>query len=150
MFHLAIPALEALHRAWSTRADHPKYEPFATALHAACTKIDDYYEKTTESPAYIMAMSRTVYSSHKRPNVNTIVVLDPKEKMRYFKKHWSSELQEDVVNCVEEVVCYISLVRLQYLTCISQFKEQYLTLSADSPTTQSTQHKTNKKLHILL
>jgi hypothetical protein len=148
--HLAIPALEALHRAWSTRADRPKYEPFATALHAACTKIDDYYEKTTESPAYIMAMSRTVYSSHKKPNVNTILVLDPKEKMRYFKKHWSSELQEDVVNCVEEIVRYVFLVPFQCLTYISQFKERYLALSADSPTTQSTQRKTNKKLHVLL
>jgi hypothetical protein len=24
--------------------------------------------------------------------------------MGYFKKHWSADLQDDVVNCVEEVV----------------------------------------------
>jgi hypothetical protein len=60
--HLAIPALEALHRAWSTRADRPKYEYFVNALHAACTKINEYYEKTTESPAFIMAMSRIICS----------------------------------------------------------------------------------------
>ena len=60
--HLAIPVLEALHRAWSTRADRPKYECFVTALQTACTKIDKYYEKTTESPAYIMAMSKIVCS----------------------------------------------------------------------------------------
>ena len=54
--HHAIPALEALHKAWSSRADRSKYAPFATALHVACTKIDKYYEKTTDSPAYIMAM----------------------------------------------------------------------------------------------
>jgi hypothetical protein len=60
--HLAIPALEALHRAWSTRADRPKYERFVTALQAACTKIDEYYEKTTETPAYIMAMSKIICS----------------------------------------------------------------------------------------
>jgi hypothetical protein len=59
--HLAIPALEALYRAWSTRAERPKYEPFSSALRAACEKVDEYYEKTTESPAYIMAMS-THYS----------------------------------------------------------------------------------------
>src|SRR5450432_1977784 len=58
--HLAIPALEALHRAWSTQADRPKYERFVTALQAACTKIDEYYEKTTETPAYIMAMSKII------------------------------------------------------------------------------------------
>jgi hypothetical protein len=55
--HLAIPALEALHRAWSSRAERPKYARFSLALKAAYTKIDEYYEKTTESPAYILAMS---------------------------------------------------------------------------------------------
>jgi hypothetical protein len=52
-----IPALEALHWAWSSRAECPKYERFADALKSACMKIDEYYEKTTETPAYIMAMS---------------------------------------------------------------------------------------------
>ena len=54
--HLSIPALEALHRAWSSRAARPKYARFATALNAACDKIDGYYEKTTNSSAYIMTM----------------------------------------------------------------------------------------------
>jgi hypothetical protein len=54
--HLAIPALEALHKAWSTHAERSKYDPFIAALNAACTKIDNYYEKTMDSPAYIMAM----------------------------------------------------------------------------------------------
>jgi len=55
--HLGIPALEALYRAWSSRAERPKYELFAPALRAAYEKVDEYYEKTTESPAYIMSMS---------------------------------------------------------------------------------------------
>jgi hypothetical protein len=55
--HFAIPALEGLHRAWSTRAEGQKYERFAPALHAACEKVNEYYEKTTDTPAYIMAMS---------------------------------------------------------------------------------------------
>src|SRR5258708_15120132 len=59
--HYAIPALEALYRAWSSRAVRPKYEPFAPALHAAAGKIDEYYEKTTECPAYILLMSATSY-----------------------------------------------------------------------------------------
>jgi hypothetical protein len=58
--HLAIPALEALHRAWFSRAERPKYERFAPALKAAYMKIDEYYEKTTESPAYILAMSTSL------------------------------------------------------------------------------------------
>ncbi|KAF8802671.1 hypothetical protein BYT27DRAFT_7215186 [Phlegmacium glaucopus] len=115
-FHLAIPALEALHRAWFSRAEHPKYEQFAPALEAAYTKIDNYYEKTTESPAYILAM-----------------ILNPKEKMSYFKKHWSTELQDDIVKCVEEV-----------------FKEWYLLLSQDLDVPESKSKKTKKGLRALL
>ena len=38
---------------------------------------------------------------------NLLLVLNPKEKMAYFKKHWSVELQGEVVKCAEEVVCYM-------------------------------------------
>ena len=54
--HLAIPALEALHKAWLSRSDRLKYVRFAPALKAAAGKLDEYYEKTTKSPAYIMTM----------------------------------------------------------------------------------------------
>ncbi|KAG6870481.1 hypothetical protein C0995_012706 [Termitomyces sp. Mi166 len=84
--HLAIPALEALYRAWSSRANHAKYAAFTPALQATCQKINDYYEKTTNSPAYIMAM-----------------ILDPREKMSYFKKHWPKDLHVKVLKCVREV-----------------------------------------------
>jgi hypothetical protein len=57
--HLAIPALETLHRAWSSRAERWKYARFAPALTAAANKIDEYYKKTTNSPAYIMAMCKS-------------------------------------------------------------------------------------------
>ncbi|KAG1875394.1 hypothetical protein DFJ58DRAFT_721226 [Suillus subalutaceus] len=30
--HLALPALEALHKAWLTHSKHPKYESFCQAL----------------------------------------------------------------------------------------------------------------------
>jgi hypothetical protein len=36
--------------------------------------------------------------------LDTFLVLNPKEKMGYFKKHWSVDLQEDVMKCIEEVV----------------------------------------------
>ncbi|KAG6867415.1 hypothetical protein C0993_003076, partial [Termitomyces sp. T159_Od127] len=84
--YLAIPALEALYRAWSSRINRQKYAPFASALEAACKKIDNYYGKTTNSPVYIMTM-----------------ILNPHEKLSYFTKHWPKELQQDVLKCVEEV-----------------------------------------------
>ena len=54
--HLAIPALETLHKAWSSRSERTKYRYFAPALKAAANKLDEYYGKTTDSPAYVMAM----------------------------------------------------------------------------------------------
>lgn len=59
--HLAVPALEALHKAWSSCAGQPKYSRFAPALDAAADKINEYYEKTTKSPAYVMTMDLSVY-----------------------------------------------------------------------------------------
>ena len=32
-------------------------------------------------------------------------VLDPEGKMVHFKKHWSEDLQQKVLDCAEEVVC---------------------------------------------
>src|SRR5258708_17263638 len=47
--YYAIPALEALYKAWSMCAVFPNYQPFAFALHLVCGKIDDYFVNTTSS-----------------------------------------------------------------------------------------------------
>jgi hypothetical protein len=95
--------LEALYRALFSCADRPKYEPFAPALHAACEKIDEYYDKTTESPTCIMSMS-TEFCPYPSPITNILLVLNPKEKMSYFKKNWPFDLHEDILKCVEKEV----------------------------------------------
>ncbi|KAG2067668.1 hypothetical protein BDR04DRAFT_1158793 [Suillus decipiens] len=41
--HLALPALEALHKAWSTCSENPKYKPFQEALQQGVSKIHKYY-----------------------------------------------------------------------------------------------------------
>ncbi|KAG1823967.1 uncharacterized protein BJ212DRAFT_1476821 [Suillus subaureus] len=84
--HLAIPALETLHQAWSSCAEWPKYSHFTPALHATAQKLNEYYEKTTDSPAYVMSM-----------------LLDPTGKMLYFKKNWPKDLQDEVLACAEQV-----------------------------------------------
>jgi len=103
--HLGIPALEALHKAWSSRAERPKYALFSLALAKACEKVDQYYEKTTDSPAYIMAMCMlSILSIVFVLNLCFRPVLNPKEKMAHFKKHWSKDLQEEVLDCAKEIV----------------------------------------------
>jgi hypothetical protein len=52
----ALPALEGLHKAWSSRSEHQKYKAFHQALTAAVSKIQEYYNRTSHSDAYIMAM----------------------------------------------------------------------------------------------
>lgn len=42
--------------AWASRAEKIKYRPFKDALNAAMAKLDEYYKKTAESDAHIMAM----------------------------------------------------------------------------------------------
>lgn len=54
--HLAIPALEALHKAWSARLARLKYGHFKKPLQAAIDKIAAYYKKTGGADAYIIAM----------------------------------------------------------------------------------------------
>jgi hypothetical protein len=54
--HLALPALEALHKAWSTRLTREKYHDFAPALEAGLEKVTEYYERTADLDAYTFAM----------------------------------------------------------------------------------------------
>lgn len=101
--HLAIPALETLHKSWSSRAERPKYARFAGALKTAADKLDEYYEKTTDSPAYIIAMCLSFSVSVIPSLTSAIIVLDPTTKLAYFKKHWPSNLLDDVLACAENV-----------------------------------------------
>lgn len=54
--HLALPALEELHADWTKCAADAKYSHFAPALQAALSKVDEYYQKTSNSNAYMFAM----------------------------------------------------------------------------------------------
>ena len=54
--HLAIPGLEALHKAWYLHANKAKYMDFWMGLEASVTKITKYYERSVDSDVYIMAM----------------------------------------------------------------------------------------------
>ncbi|KAJ8580566.1 hypothetical protein M405DRAFT_47524 [Rhizopogon salebrosus TDB-379] len=58
--HLALPALEGLHKAWTSRSNSPKYTPFHAGLTAATDKIREYYEKSAECNAYIVVMCMSI------------------------------------------------------------------------------------------
>ena len=54
--HLALSALEALHKAWHSRSLKVDYVDFRVGLEAGVNKIAEYYEKSADSDVYIMAM----------------------------------------------------------------------------------------------
>ncbi len=60
---MALPALEALHKAWSTRYSRTQYADFQDGLNAGIDKIVDYYDRSADSDAYIMAMCM-IYSTN--------------------------------------------------------------------------------------
>ncbi|KAJ6587285.1 hypothetical protein B0H10DRAFT_1204461 [Mycena sp. CBHHK59/15] len=83
--HLAIPALESLHAVWTKRSDDPEFSRFHNALGQALAKVDEYYNKTSNSNSYMFAM-----------------VLDPRKKLSHFKKHWPAGLQDAALADMEE------------------------------------------------
>jgi hypothetical protein len=100
--HLAIPALETLHKAWSSCAARPKYVRFSTALKTAVAELDKYYEKL--SCIYISHAFIFYSLVRSLPLTFANVLLDPTAKMAHFKKHWSEDLHGDVLSCADEVV----------------------------------------------
>jgi hypothetical protein len=56
--HSGLPALEALHKAWSSRSEKGKYSDFRDALTDAAAKIAEYYDKTATSDAFNFAMCK--------------------------------------------------------------------------------------------
>jgi hypothetical protein len=67
-------------------------------------KLDKYYEKTTDTAAYVIAMcsSFSILIILTLTN-STILVLDPISKLAYFKKHWPTNLLNDVLAYAEMV-----------------------------------------------
>ncbi|KAF8638777.1 hypothetical protein AX14_010153, partial [Amanita brunnescens Koide BX004] len=84
--HLALPALEALHKAWSTRVSRIQYLDFQDGLNAGIDKIVDYYQRSADSDAYIMAM-----------------LLDPTQKIEHIRKYWGEALLKDALEHAEEM-----------------------------------------------
>ncbi|KIK29637.1 hypothetical protein PISMIDRAFT_72797, partial [Pisolithus microcarpus 441] len=84
--HAALPALVALHKAWSLHMDSIKYMDFTDALEAGLHKVSEYYEHTASSDAYIMAM-----------------ILDPGQKLKHICMYWGEELVTQATQHAEEM-----------------------------------------------
>jgi hypothetical protein len=54
----ALPALERLHAAWEKASNKSRYTPFIPALEAGMQKLNQYYQRSAQSDAHIMAMGK--------------------------------------------------------------------------------------------
>ncbi|KIK92652.1 hypothetical protein PAXRUDRAFT_792053 [Paxillus rubicundulus Ve08.2h10] len=54
----ALPALEALHKAWTIHSDYKRYAPFKDGLDAATDKLAEYYNCTADSNAYTLSICK--------------------------------------------------------------------------------------------
>ncbi|KAJ7156688.1 hypothetical protein C8R46DRAFT_1294370 [Mycena filopes] len=78
--HLAIPALEKLHAEWTVKSNQAKYSVFHDALEQALLKVDEHYQKTSNSNSYMFAMgtfihSGTVFISNRSEFANQMLVI---------------------------------------------------------------------------
>lgn len=105
---IAIPALESLHRKFSDRFEStkPKYIRHREGLAAACDTVMDYYNLTSKSKAYGTAMGN-VYTLLFRHTLSLYIlssVLVPSEKLQYFERNWSEDLQRQFLANLKETV----------------------------------------------
>ncbi|KAF9538851.1 hypothetical protein CPC08DRAFT_771063 [Agrocybe pediades] len=75
----ALPAIERMYAAWEKALAKEKYAQFAETLQAGMAKLDEYYQKTSESTIHVMA-----------------ILLHRGQKLFYFRKDWAEDLVEDV------------------------------------------------------
>ena len=54
--HNALPALEKLYAVWEKASGKSRYLSFVPALNAGMAKLNQYYERSAESDAHILAM----------------------------------------------------------------------------------------------
>ncbi|KAJ2919527.1 hypothetical protein MD484_g940, partial [Candolleomyces efflorescens] len=66
LFH-TLPALEHLHKTWTSMAEKPKYFYYHTTINNALAKINTYYNKTSLVNAYNMSMTPTNTTSQNHP-----------------------------------------------------------------------------------
>lgn len=56
--HTALPAIEEMYAKWEQASQKGRYKPFTDALVAAMDKLNEYYQRTAESDAHIVAMGK--------------------------------------------------------------------------------------------
>jgi hypothetical protein len=52
----ALPAIEELQTDWEAKRDNPRFAVYRTAINDGLAKLNKYYSRFDEKPAYILAL----------------------------------------------------------------------------------------------
>jgi hypothetical protein len=63
MLWRALPAIEELQTAWESKRDNPKFGTYRTAINDGLAKLNKYYSRFDEKPAYILALGMFLFSN---------------------------------------------------------------------------------------
>jgi len=55
----ALPAIKELQTAWEAKHDNPRYATYRTAINNGLAKLNKYYSRFDEKPAYILALGKS-------------------------------------------------------------------------------------------
>jgi hypothetical protein len=54
----ALPAIEELQTAWEAKRDNVRFAKYRTAINDGLAKLNKYYSRFDEKPAYILALGK--------------------------------------------------------------------------------------------
>ena len=56
----ALPAIEELQTAWEAKRDNPRFAVYGPAIEDGLAKLNKYYSRFDEKPAYILALGMLI------------------------------------------------------------------------------------------
>ncbi len=60
----ALPLIEELQTAWERKRDNPRFARYRSAINDGLAKLNKYYSRFDEKPAYIIALGNVLLSLH--------------------------------------------------------------------------------------
>ena len=109
-----LPAIKKLYGTWQKVSEKLRYSLFRPALQAAMTKLDEYYQRTAVSDAHIITMGTSYiqFVSFRWDILPQDLVLDLRKKFEHFTKNWGNDLQAEVKDLVQKMVCVAVVILL--------------------------------------
>jgi len=98
MLWRALPAIEELQTSWEGKHDNVRFAIYRTAINDGLAKLNKYYSRFDEKPAYILALgiSHSTSTLHQRSSSDFHhLALHPYFKLTYIKLAWGGAKEQE-------------------------------------------------------